>query len=176
MRNELTLAAITTALQRNCGDRTAAAQSAGVSPLFLERWIRDDSKVKEAVEEAQRVGFMGLESEAIRRGVHGIDEAVWYKGEVVGSQRKYSDTLLAKMLEARTPEYSKKDVSTTANFNGPTQINIMPRAENYDQWLEIRATEEARRKAERLPAPEVVEDAVFEDVRVLSPVLGGLGI
>lgn len=58
-----------------------------------------------------------FEDEATRRGVEGVDKDVYYKGEVVGQERVYSDGLLSKLLDgAKRDKYQpKKDASTTVN-------------------------------------------------------------
>ena len=40
-----------------------------------------------------------LEPEAIRRAVEGVEKAVYYQGEPVGTVREYSDTLLIFLLK-----------------------------------------------------------------------------
>ena len=40
----------------------------------------------------------------MRRALEGGEEPVFYQGKIVGSVRKYSDTLLMFMLKARRPE------------------------------------------------------------------------
>ncbi len=153
MRTDEKLAEICDQLRQTCGDLHGSARRAGVSLDFVANWIKDDREAASKIEEAQRVGYMGLESAAIQRGVHGVDKAVYYKGEVVGSEKVYSDALLSKLLEARVPAYKKGEQSQNT-FNGPTQINIMPRAENFDQWLEMKkSTLDARNAKNALPAP-----------------------
>lgn len=154
MRTDENLKQICDRLTTNCGDLHDAARYAGVSPHFLFQWMKDDREAAQAIEEAQRVGWMGLESEAVRRAVQGVEKPVYYRGEVVGYDTQYSDTLLSKLLEARVPAYKKGDGAMNM-FNGPTQINIMPRAENFEQWLEMKnRTLEDREKQMALPSPE----------------------
>lgn len=142
-------------LEYNCGDLHEAARFIGVSPSFVTRWIKEDTVAAEKVSEARKVGYGALESEAIRRAVVGVQKDVYYKGEVVGQQVEYSDGLLTRMLEARVTEFKRGEQSGTT-FNGPTQINIMPRANNYEEWLQMReATLAKRDEQEALPAPSV---------------------
>lgn len=163
MRTDEKLTEICERLHINCGDVHEAARWCGVSPAFIFSWIKDDKVAAEQVREAQRVGYSGLESEAIRRAVVGVQENVYYKGEVVDTKTVYSDGLLSKVMEARLPDYKKGDGgSTLVNF-GNMQINSMPRASNYDEWLAMRDTTLARRDAESkaLPAPQDVVEAEF---------------
>lgn len=162
MRTDDNLDAVCEALQKHCGDMFKAAQAAGISPLRLDQWLRDDEEARARVEEAQRVGWMGLESEARRRAVEGVSEPVFYKGDVVGYKQQYSDGLLGKLLEARVPAYKKGDDAARMNFLGNTQINIMPRANNFDEWLAMRDRTLEDREQAALPEPAQFEE-VLED-------------
>ena len=58
-------------------------------PLFAQKW---EETIQQAMDTV-------LEPEAIRRAVDGVDKAVFYRGEQVGVQREYSDTLLIFLLK-----------------------------------------------------------------------------
>ena len=174
MRTDETLQSICSELRQSHGDLHAAARRSGVSLDFVCNWIKDDTEAAQAIEEAQRVGYMGLESAAIQRGVHGVEKAVYYKGEVVGQERQYSDTLLVKMLEARVPAFKKGDAGGNT-FNGPTQINLMPRATNFDEWLLMKQSTLKARDAAALPAPEA-ETAQFVEIDADRPLAGLAGL
>jgi hypothetical protein len=148
MRNEATLKALADELTRNCGDALAAAKAVGVSLIFMNQWRKDDPKVDAALTEAERVGTQGLVSAAIQRAVHGVDKAVYYKGEVVGHETQYSDSLLTTLLKAKVPEFAKDaDGGVQVNVN---VANIMPRATSYEQWLAMK--DKTLNKA--LPSPD----------------------
>lgn len=168
MRTEMTLATITAELQINCGDRLHACRTAGVSLVFLEQWMKDDKIVAEKVLEAERVGTMGLVSAAIQRGVRGVEEDVYYKGEVVGTKRNYSDGLLQTLLKAKVAEFAKDGEGGGTNVT-VNIANVMPRADNYDQWLEMKRSTMAPALAAPAEQIEDVSDAVFESVEA-SPV------
>lgn len=170
MRTDEKLREICDMLRRNYGDFHASVRQCGVSIDFVTNWIKDDKVAAEQIEEAQRVGYMGLESAMIQRGVHGVEKDIYYKGEVVGQEKQYSDSLLIKVAEANIPKYKKGD-SSQATFNGPTQINIMPRADNYDDWLAMKKTtlqDRADAKA-ALMAPKVPEIIQGDFVEVSRP-------
>lgn len=137
MRNETTLAALEAELQRNCGDELAAAQAVGVSLKFVTQWRKDDPKVNEILAEAARLGTQGLVSAAIKRAVHGVEEDVYFKGEVVGQKTVYSDGLLTTLLKGKIPEFQKD--SDGSNVNVQVNIaNLMPRAKTYDEWIAMK--------------------------------------
>lgn len=58
------------------------------------------AEMDEAIETATDM----LEAEARRRGMHGYDEPVFYKGKKVAAVRRYSDHLLEQLLKAHRPE------------------------------------------------------------------------
>jgi hypothetical protein len=148
MRNETTLNALVQELQSNCGDELAACKAVGVSLLFVNQWRKDDKKVDEVLREAAHVGTQGLVSEAIRRAVHGYEKDVFYKGVRVGASTEYSDSLLAKLLEAKRDEFKKgSDGGVQVNVN---VANVMPRASSYQEWLAMK--DKTLNRA--LPAPD----------------------
>jgi hypothetical protein len=163
MRTEAVLETIVTELQNNCGDMFKAAKAAGVSLMFVQQWCKDDKDVQVRLHEAKSVGAMRIESAAIERAVDGVDKAVYFKGEVVGFEKVYSDGLLGKLLEARVPGFEKGDKGININGGGPVQINIMPRANSYDEWLSMKERA-LNPPQEALPAPEQPIDAEFTPV------------
>lgn len=163
MRNQSTLDTLCQALQSNCGDELLAYKMAGVSPQFVTQWAKDDKLVAEALAEAMRVGTLGLVSAAIRRGVHGVQEDVYYKGMVVGEKTSYSDSLLTTLLKAKVPEFQKEAEGGGTNVT-VNVANLMPRAENYEQWLEMKAqTLAPKQKAVAAPTEDAV-DVAYSDV------------
>lgn len=169
MRTDHNLKAICDNLRQHHGDFHKSCRLAGLSTDFVMNWIKDDRVAAASIDEAQKIGWMGLESVLVDRAVHGTQKQVWHKGEVVGYETQYSDTLLIKAVEARVPAY-KKGEQATNTFNGPTQINLMPRAETFDQWLEMKARTLSDRATKALPAPVPVPDIIQgEYVEVSRP-------
>ncbi len=64
----------------------------GFNQKFREARLRNVDKLKE---------------EAIRRAVDGIDKPVFYKGEIVGYERQYSDGILMRLIEANDDRYKR---------------------------------------------------------------------
>ena len=66
-----------------------------------------------------------MEREAARRAYHGVEEPVFHKGEVCGSIRKYSDTLMIFLLKARRPEvYRDMQEQGRGGVNVAIQANV----------------------------------------------------
>lgn len=107
------------------GNVTVSARAAGVdrstvtkarqrSPKFAALW-------KQAMADAADI----LEAEARKRALEGWDEPVYYKGEVVGYVRKFSDTLMVQMLKAKKPdEYRENQRIEHVDVDTVPQIEI----------------------------------------------------
>lgn len=76
----------------------------GCTPPTIRNYREADEKFDELVAEAIEMGTDALEDTALKRARFGVDKPVFYQGEVVGSIREYSDTLLIFLLKARRPE------------------------------------------------------------------------
>lgn len=163
MRTQAKLDEIVHALQNNCGDMFDACRQCAVSPIFVRTWMKDDKDVHAAIVEAERVGALALQSEAIRRAVKGVEKGVYFKGQRVDEEIVYSDGLLQTLLKGRLPETFGKDAEGLAISGNNVQVNIMPRANSYAEWLAMRDTTLTKRDeadktdANLLPAPDMIE-------------------
>ena len=134
---------------RGTGNVRLAASNAGVARQVAYR-ARDSSPGfradwDEAMEEAREL----LEAEARRRAAVGVDEPVFYKGQVVGQIRKYSDNLLMFLLKAHWPEKFRENLSidqrVSGRGGGPVQVQtktehvFQPSPEAWDEVLRVRA-------------------------------------
>lgn len=155
MRTDANLNAICEALTANCGDLYDACMRVGLSLTFVAQWRADDTDAGARMQEAERLGAMRLQSAAIRRAVDGILQPVFYQGEEVGYKPEYSDGLLQTLLKGRLPQIFAPDSESSRQvFNGPVQINNMPRATTYEDWLVMKqATLEMRDDSRALAAP-----------------------
>ena len=77
---------------------------------------------------AQSTEFAGLEARALADGVEcleqeakrrafGVEKDVWYKGERVGTEIEFSDSLLQFLLKAKDPKYRESRNVVTAEIN-----------------------------------------------------------
>lgn len=82
---------------------THACRIAEVGRRTYYNWIEDEDFARR-VKAALRTGLEVLRREGWRRAVEGYEEPVFQGGVEVGTRRRYSDTLLAKFLEAGFPE------------------------------------------------------------------------
>lgn len=87
------------------GDTVAfACARVGISRETAYNHRERDPLLAAAWAEAEEAGTQAMEQEAYRRAVHGVDEPVFWKGEPVGTVRRYSDFLLIFLLKSRRPE------------------------------------------------------------------------
>jgi hypothetical protein len=86
------------------GNVSEAAKIAGVNRLAHYDWLHRDERYAELFEQAHEIACDHLESEARRRAIEGVEEPVFYHGEVCGTIRKYSDTLLIFLLKGVRPD------------------------------------------------------------------------
>lgn len=86
------------------GNVSNACAAADVGRATHYEWLRDDPYYAKAAEDAMDQAADKLEEEARRRAHDGVDEPVFYQGEVCGTVRKYSDTLLIFLLKGAKPD------------------------------------------------------------------------
>lgn len=105
------------------GNLSVSAQAAGVHRTLHYKWLNQE-RYAEAFEQAQEVANDALEAEARRRAVTGVEEPVFYKGEVVGTIRKYSDRLLTVLLAATRPEKFRTNTSVELSGNQVSPLEV----------------------------------------------------
>lgn len=93
-------------------------------------WINNDPYFVAAMQKAGERSVDVLEEEARRRAYEGWEEDVYYKGAVVGQQRRFSDLLLMFTLKARAPEKYRERVDNRHSLgDGAQPDNALSEAE-----------------------------------------------
>jgi hypothetical protein len=99
------------------GNVTAAIQIAGTSRTRVYELRKEDSSFAAAWEEAEEIAVDGLEAEARRRAVEGVQEPLVSAGKLVRDDdgepiaiRRYSDNLLLALLRAHRPPRRERSV------------------------------------------------------------------
>lgn len=91
------------------GNRSRAAKAVGISAMLPWCWRRDDDAFREAYVRAMEMAAELQEDEMLRRAAEGVVEPVFQGGRMVGSIRRFSDTLLIFGLKGSMPEkYSER--------------------------------------------------------------------
>jgi hypothetical protein len=93
---------------------THAADAAGIDRRTHYDWLKADQEYAEQFRAAEQSVADSLEAEAIRRARDGVERDVYYKGEVVGTERQLSDTLLIFLLKGHKPDKFKDRHQVTA--------------------------------------------------------------
>ncbi|MDE2096742.1 MAG: terminase [Patescibacteria group bacterium] len=89
---------------RLTGNVTKASEQTPVDRKSVYAWRLRDKSFADAFARAETESTERLEAEAQRRAAEGWDEPVYQGGQMVGTVRKYSDTLLIFLLKGRAPE------------------------------------------------------------------------
>lgn len=101
-----------------------ACKAAGVGRTTHYRWLGEDEAYEKAFFEAKDAAIHVLEEEALRRAIDGWDEPVYQGGELVGTKRKYSDTLLIWMGKAMAPKRHRDRTEISGEGGGPIQVGV----------------------------------------------------
>jgi hypothetical protein len=83
---------------------TKACELTGLRRSSAYEWRAEDDEFRADWERAVEMGGDVLEDEAVRRAKDGVDEPVYQGGKLVGTVRKYSDTLLIFLLKGAKPQ------------------------------------------------------------------------
>lgn len=101
------------------GDWRTAIATLSISRVAFKNALKKDVQLAERVEMAEGKYLAGLEAEARRRAVEGVEKGIYYKGDRIATEREYSDKLLDKLMTAADKEkYSKQtSVKNDTNIN-----------------------------------------------------------
>lgn len=103
-------------------------------------WRNEIPEFKEAWDKALDIGITALEDEAHRRGFEGVDEGVYHQGVLMGTQKKYSDTLAIFLLKAHRPEkYRERTQMDVSSADGSLAIDDATRSARVAQLIALAA-------------------------------------
>lgn len=98
----------------NSGNVSRACKKAKISRQTAYRTRQSDEPFRAAWAEALEIAVGLLEDEAWRRAQEGVLEPVFWRGQRLGSVRKYSDTLLIFLLKAHKPTVYRENIDVTS--------------------------------------------------------------
>lgn len=141
------------------GNITRSAEAIGSGRQTVYDWRERDPEFAEAWDRAVKIAGYGLEDEARRRAEEGVEKPVFHKGEVCGTVREYSDTLLIFLLKAHNPEKYRENtrMELTGANGGPVQLAD---ADRRARVTGLAALAEARRRAQGEPGEDDASDLV----------------
>lgn len=116
-----------------------ACEVVGIERSTAYRRRDDDPEFSAAWDDAMETGIDRAEQEAFRRAVQGTDKGVWHQGVLVGSEKVYSDALLALMLKARRKKVYAERTEVTGADGGPVhqQVDDTTRSARVAQLLAL---------------------------------------
>jgi hypothetical protein len=102
-----------------------ACKMAGITPKTSWHWRHDadDPLFLEAYQRAYMIGLERAESELWRRGIQGVEEPVYHQGQLVGSKKVFSDTLLIFGLKGGMREKYADHQRMAGPGGGPVQMD-----------------------------------------------------
>lgn len=106
---------------------TAACKAAEVGRSTVYDRRRNDEAFRETWDAIEQEITDALEREAFRRSTLGVERVIYHKGEEVGREREFSDTLLIFLLKARKPEVYRENVKVV--HSGPSGGPIQTKSE-----------------------------------------------
>ena len=124
------------------GNVSIAAEKADIDRTHTYNWRYKHEDFAAQWDEAMQVAVDALEAEARRRAVEGVDEPVYYKGQLVDTIKKYSDTLLITLLKAHRPEKFRERFEHTGADGGPLRIDSTVHHPDPEVLAEILAVRE----------------------------------
>lgn len=129
-----------------CGQKYKSCEAHGFSyqnviDRMSERAKNDDPRWRALWDNSLERYRDDLEAEAHRRAFSGTEEGVWYKGELVGTETKYSDRLMEVLLRGERPEKFRDNVKVNAEITGG--VLVVPAEMTVEQYLaHLKAKEE----------------------------------
>ncbi len=106
-----------------------AAARTEIDRTLVYYWLEHDEAFTFAYHIADEAANRHIEAEIRRRAIDGWEEPVYQQGNLVGTVRKYSDTLLIFYAKRRMPEYREKhqlDVTSRIQMQRDPALQSLP--------------------------------------------------
>ncbi|WP_290738459.1 hypothetical protein [Haliea sp.] len=98
------------------GNMSRSAAELGLSYSTVSSLMSKDEYFKEMVQIAKAKYLGKLEDTAYKRAVDGVEENVYFQGQIIDTKTNYSDKLLETLLKAASPDkYGAKNNNQTNN-------------------------------------------------------------
>lgn len=113
------------------GRKRYSAIMAGVDPGRMVYYVGKEKALK-ALEMLAMQGYCELIDAAVHdRAINGVTRNVYFKGEVCGTERHYSDSLLLALAKANSPKY-REHLSVDANVTAG--VLVVQASLDPDDW------------------------------------------
>ncbi len=114
------------------GVKRHSALMAGVEPDQVDRLIKKTPELKALQDSAIAEYKEQIDMEIHRRAIDGVQEPVFFKGQVCGHVTKTSDRLLEFMAKANSPEKYREHVLVDANVRAG--VLVVQQTLDPDDW------------------------------------------
>lgn len=122
-----------------------ACAAVGIERSTAYRARETDEGFGQAWDDAMEEGIDKAEQEAFRRAVEGTEKGVWHQGVLVGSERVYSDALMALILKGRRKKVFAERTEVTGADGGPVaQVDETAKAARIAQLMALAQERRAR--------------------------------
>jgi hypothetical protein len=111
-------------LSATAGNVSKAAQAAKISRSVAYIHKAKDADFSQAWDNINEAVADAMEQEMYRRAVKGVQEPVFYKGDMIAKIRKFSDRLLEFGLKGKRPEVYRERFDVNQNVTGSLDLNI----------------------------------------------------
>lgn len=114
------------AILRETGEEIIGRVEVGVSRSTLQHLRKTNEEFAELERDALRVYRAKLAQEIYRRGFSGVQEAIYYKGTVVGHKVVYSDALLLEHVRRHDKRYAARSRVDSKSEVSVRQVDLSP--------------------------------------------------
>jgi hypothetical protein len=113
------------------GRKRYSAIMAGVDPGRMVYYVGKEKALKN-LEMLAMQGYCELIDAAVHdRAINGVVRSIYFKGEVCGTERHYSDSLLLALAKANSPKY-REHISVDANVTAG--VLVVQASLDPDEW------------------------------------------
>lgn len=113
------------------GRKRYSAIMAGVDPGRMVYYMSKEKSLK-SLEMLAMQGYCELIDAAVHdRAINGVTRNIYFKGEVCGTERYYSDSLLLALAKANSPKY-REHLSVDANVTAG--VLVVQASLDPDEW------------------------------------------
>lgn len=132
----------------------SACDEVGVDRTTVLRWKNDDEAFAREWGKAYDAAIDGLEREAMRRAFEGWEEPVYQGGAMVGTIRKFSDTLLIFLMKGARPGKYRDNarIELTGADGGPVQTQAVDSLDDHEKRRLRQLIDDALAQQERVEA------------------------
>ena len=88
---------------------------------------------KQEIDDAQEEYQATIHMEMHRRAVEGIDKGIYHNGEMINTEKVYSDSLLVKMADTHNPEYKEAKTADKGRGGNIVNVQIIKDFHNYKE-------------------------------------------